>query len=129
MFSSRCVEERSEPCSTWNNNQSMCLNSPCGMMCVADGSTVCSWCAISDQGCGVFGCPAHTKRICNTCTGCQCVVDAACAPPPPVTHLECSGNTCVSVAGAGANECSVNADCVPKYTVSGRVYLDNFNNR
>jgi len=30
-----------------------------------------------------------------------------------VTHNVCSGNLCVSVAGAGADQCSSNADCAP----------------
>ena len=34
-----------------------------------------------------------------------------CAPPP--THKVCSGNSCVSVAGAGVDECSSNAQCAP----------------
>ena len=34
-----------------------------------------------------------------------------------VTHNVCSGNLCVSVAGAGVDECSSNAQCAPPPTV------------
>lgn len=52
-------------------------------------------------------------------------MDADCAPPPAVTHLECQSNACVVVAGAGANQCATDPDCVTTYSVSGSVYLDN----
>ncbi|HXV26948.1 MAG TPA: hypothetical protein VD862_02925 [Candidatus Paceibacterota bacterium] len=31
--------------------------------------------------------------------------------PPPATHLVCQNNACVTVQGAGTNECATNSDC------------------
>ncbi len=56
------------------------------------------------------------------CTNCRVVTNwqkAGCGgdgggPPPPPTHLECNAQQqCVSVSGAGNNQCASNNDCTP----------------
>jgi hypothetical protein len=48
-----------------------------------------SWqacCQTNDQGCGAYGCPSNTKRLCQDCGSgwtCQCVADASCGSAPP----------------------------------------------
>lgn len=44
----------------------------------------------------------------NQCDG---SVSATVTVQTPTTHSVCQNNACVSVAGAGTNECSTNADC------------------
>lgn len=56
--------------------------------------------------------PQVTCQADSSCT-------APCIPGTPgcggqgPTHLACSGNSCISTAGAGANTCNTNADCNP----------------
>lgn len=84
----------------WNNSANECvLGNPdvpaqgCGdsaCTCIAFSFPYgnCWRCEYSDQGCGAYGCPSDTKRLCQNCSGtwsCQCVADASCVstPPPP----------------------------------------------
>ena len=70
----------------------------CGPICVPDGT-----------------CSAPEPTFCGTYTigvdscGVTCLKGFPCIPSP--SHSACQGGACVVIDGAGADECSTNADC------------------
>jgi len=57
--------------------------------------------------------PVYTHRVCSG-TSCVTVVGSGanqCSSDADCRHKECSGSNCVTVAGAGADTCSTNSDC------------------
>ncbi len=82
-----------------------CYISDCGNQKTCDlsckNANGCNWnsacCQTSDQGCGAYGCPSNTKRICTKCEGqttwtCQCISDSSCGgsqPPTTTTIISC----------------------------------------
>lgn len=70
-----------------NTSTGGCLAS-CPGLKVSISDTCQMTCAESDQGCGAFGCPADTRRICTNCGSgwsCACQSDPACVLPPSCT--------------------------------------------
>jgi len=78
----------------------------CYNYCVSNGANACEWESGNSQcyvefgsGCDIVG--GFSGWWAGTPTS-ACVAQ---------THLTCSNNACVTVAGAGANTCTSNADC------------------
>ncbi|MFH1240005.1 MAG: hypothetical protein V1672_02205, partial [Candidatus Diapherotrites archaeon] len=67
--------------------------------------------------CDVINCPSHQ---CESNVDCPTKALPNCSGPPACvcvaggggpTHKECSGTSCVNIAGAGTDECTTNLDC------------------
>ncbi len=82
----------SSGCTKGGNYKICCSNSK-------DGST----CPHSCSG-------GNTSGTCGS--GCYNPGPNVLSCPTSATHTVCSGNSCVTVSGAGTNECSSNSDCV-----------------
>ena len=116
-------------------NQSDCVSATvldCASRCSISAERPCSWitCSDTDQGCAAYGCAAGTRRICNNCTGCQCVTDSSCGggggptstPGGPTPTPTPTPSSCIVTTGDNTNCGCVTVNGDPNNLVVGNTY-------
>ena len=81
----------------------------CGAKCAASGCDACA-CDGDSRSSSYNWSSLGCSRDCKTCY-CGRRISGPTSTPGGATHKVCSGTSCVTVSGAGSNQCSSNSDC------------------